>query len=360
MVLRWCNRRWVRTGPGGAGGLDHLATAIHGLLQAGASEDPWLLGQGLRLLHHHLGATLTSLVMVEPGGLETRWWHPERLGETAPAPPGEPCRWLLAHPERILAQPEARGARRSGGPGALLGCVLHQGGGARAILLASFQDPRPLRRTEVALLESVAMFLSQVLEVEELKRSVQGLEEALALTQAVVEDSSVRDAETDLPNRRYLEIWEHALVASGHTLHGLVVAEFQMPVRTRKDAARIRKAVVGIRAGDLVVRLGPDRFRVVFRHTPQSLAHILLLRLRTRLGGVPMGATLWEPGPGGGLGSGIPRLERALAHSRTGHSPGLVWALPEGAPGAEPLGAVPIRKPAAPPLPWLPPTLRGA
>lgn len=360
MVLRRCVRRWFRPGLEGAGGLGHLASAIRGLLRAGESTDPWLLGQGLRLLHQHLGADRTSLVMVESGGLDTRWWHPERLGEAAPAPPEEPCQWLLAHPERILAQPDARGGRRRGGPGALLGCVLRQGDGVRAILLASFQAPRPLRRTEVAILESVALFLGQALEVEDLKRSVQGLEDALAITQAVVEDSSIRDAETDLPNRRYLEVWEHALLASGHAPPSLVVAEFQMAVTSRKDAAWIRKAMVGIRAGDLVVRLGPDRFRVVFRHTSQPLAHILLLRLRTRLGGVPMGATVWEPGPGGGLESCSPRLERALARSRSGSPPGLVWLLPEAVPQGGRTGEVRTRRAAPLAHPWRPPTLKGA
>ena len=350
--------------------VEHLVKAVHGLFRAGEKEDPNLLGHGLELLAQHLGATQTCLVMTDGPTLDTRWWYPEAPDQIPPAPVVPFCLWLLEHPERVLAvqdtatNPHVGGKLPAGFPhGAVLGCALRQGSGVRALLFASFSEPRALLRTDTALIEAVGLLLSRFMEVEDLKQSILRLEDALAITQAVMEDSSIRDQETDLPNLRYLEVWEKAMLSSEHRPTSLVVAECQVPLRRDRNPARIRKASAGVRAGDLLLRLGSDRFMVVFQHTPHSIAHVLLLRLRTQLGAAAMGATLWIPGPEGlGLGSCRERLDAALAESRGMETPSLVWRLPEFE--VPPVKVSTRRRPGptAPThpasKPWIPPILR--
>jgi hypothetical protein len=279
------------------------------------------------------------------------------------------CEWLLEHPERTLViRDMATGPHIQNlvGPPpvshqAALGCALRHGEGVKALLFAFFDQPQGFPRAEFALLEAVAGFVGRVLEIEDLKQSLHRLEDALAITQAVMEDSTTRDAETDLPNLRYLAIWEKAMLASEHRPESLVVAECRMIVKNRRDAALLRAASEGVRGGDLVVRGTGGRLLVIFQHTPRSIAHILLLRMRTQLGGPPMGVTLWLPGPDAqGLDSCGPRLTAALEESRAMAQPGLVWNLPEGIAPEPP----PVRQRTMPrasePQRWEPPTLRKA
>jgi GGDEF domain-containing protein len=273
----------------------------------------------------------------------------------------------LANPERTLVVRDMETGPHSADlvePKALphravLGCALRQKDGVKALLFVFFGRTRAFPRAEFALLEAVAGLIGQVIEIEDLKQSLTRLEDALAITRAVMEDSSVRDPETDLPNLRYLEIWQKAMLGSEHRPERLVVAECRVAVRNRKDVARILKAAEGVRAGDLVVRVAPERFLIIFQHTPRSVAHILLLRLRMQLDGAPMGVTLWIPGPEGqGLASCQPRLDAALAESQAMAQPALVWRLPEGV-ADEPL---PPKRSMAPahstPQRWEPPVLQ--
>jgi len=360
-------RRYARRLTPSGGTLDRLAHAIHALLHAGGASDPFFLSKSLEMLVNHLGATQATLVMLAGGLTEIRWWYPEEELDQPPAPIPSFCAWLLEHPERTLVirdmatGPHVRNLADAQflPHKAALGCALRQGDGVKALLFAYFDRPRAFSRAEFALLEAVAGFIGRVMEIEDLKQSLNRLEDALAITQAVMEDSSTRDQETDLPNLRYLEIWEKTMLGSEHRPASLVVAECQMALKGRKDAARVRKAAEGIRAGDLMVRIAPGRFQIIFQHTPRSIAHILLLRLRMQLDGVPMGATLWVPGPQGlGLESCQARLDSALKESRTMAQPTLVWHLPEGVPEEPPpRNRTPAPRPSAPQR-WEPPLLR--
>jgi len=347
--------------------MEQLARAIHALMHAGGTGDPFFLSKSLELLVNHLGASQAALVMVSGATAEIRWWYPEAPDEPAPAPIPSFCQWLLEHPERtlvvrdmavgphvpFLVNPESIPHK------AALGCALRQGEGVKTLLMAYFDRPRAFTQGDFALLEAVAGFMGRVLEIEDLKQSLTRLEDALAITQAVMEDSSTRDQETDLPNLRYLEIWQKAMLSSDQRPESLVVAECQTAMKGRKDIARVRKAAEGIRAGDLMVRIAPGRFQIIFQHTPRSIAHILLLRLRMQLDGAPMGATLWVPGPDGmGLESCQPRLETALAESRAMDQPGLVWHLPEGFVEEPPPSRRQPIKPMPEPQRWEPPRLR--
>ncbi|GLH74787.1 hypothetical protein GETHLI_32890 [Geothrix limicola] len=358
-------KRYARRLTSGTASLEQLTRAIHTLLQAGETGDPFFLSKSLELLADSLEASQTALVMVSGAAAEIRWWHPERPEEPAPVPIAAFCEWLLVNPERMLViRDMATGphVKELGDPSAIphraaLACALRHGEGVRALLFAYFDRPKAFSRTEFALLEAVAGFMGRVLEIEDLKQSLNRLEDALAITQAVMEDSSIRDPETDLPNLRYLDIWEKAMLGSEHRPESLVVADCQVQMKGRKDVARIHRVLEGVRGGDLVVQAGPGRFRFIFQHTPRSLAHIQLLRLRTQLDGAPMGATLWLPGPEGlRLESCQGRLDAALAESRAMSQPALVWHLPEGV-AVEPPHQVRAAQPPAPRR-WEPPVLR--
>ena len=363
---RLLNRYVRRLAPGGTA-LDRLAQAIHALHHTGGAGDPFFLSKSLELLVEHLGASQATLVMVSGTVAETRWWHPEQEGEEPPAAVPSFCEWLLAHPERTLVvrdmatgphapnlvDPQSLSYR------AALGSAIRQGDGIKALLFVFFDRTRAFPRTEFALLEAVAGLIGRVIEIEDLKQSLNRLEDALAITRAVMEDSSVRDPETDLPNLRYLEIWQKAMLGSEHRPESLVVAECRVAIRNRKDVARILKAAEGVRAGALVVRVAPGRFLIIFQHTPRSVAHIQLLRLRTQLDSAPMGATLWIPGPERqGLESFQPRLDAALAESSAMAQPALVWHLPEGVAEEPPARKDSTAPRAAAPQRWEPPTLR--
>lgn len=360
-------KRYGRRLKPGVGFLDPLAHAIHTLLQAGGTGDPFILSKSLELLVDSQGASQATLVMVSGTAMEIRWWHPEQAEEPPPLPIPSLCEWLLEHPDRTLViRNMAQGPhlRHQSHPvacphRAALGCALRQGEGVRALLFAFFDEPQVFSRTQYVLLEAVAGFMGRVLEVEDLKQSLNRLEDALAITQAVMEDSSTRDLEMDLPNLRYLEIWQKAMLGSEHRPESLVVAECQMAVKGRKDVALFHKATEGVRAGDLVVRIAPDRFLIIFQHTPRSIAHILLLRLRTQLEGAPMGATLWMPGPEGlPLDSCRARLDAALEESRAMSQPALVWHLPEGVALEPPPQTGAPAPHSSTPQRWEPPILR--
>ncbi len=360
-------KRYARRLTPNVAALDRLAEAIHALLHGGGVGDPFFLSKSLELLANHLGAAQTTLVMVSAGTAETRWWHPEGEEEQPPEAIPSFCEWLLEHPERTLVVrdmqtgPHARNLAdvQAVPHQAALGCALRQGDSVRALLFAFFDRPRTFPRAEFALLEAVAGFIGRVLEIEDLKQSLNRLEDALAITRAVMEDSSTRDPETDLPNLRYLEIWQKTMLGSEHRPSSLVVAECQVTVRNRKDVARIRKAAEGVRAGDLVVRMAPGRFLIIFQHTPRSVAHILLLRLRTQLDGAAIGATMWIPGPEGqGLESCQSRLDAALAESRAMAHPALVWHLPDGVAEEPPPRIRKTTPRPSTPQRWEPPILR--
>ncbi|MFN7958421.1 MAG: hypothetical protein U0P46_08885 [Holophagaceae bacterium] len=363
MGFQRLKHRYAKHLPRGGDSLQRLAEALRVLNQSGGAGDPFFLSRCLDLLAAHLGAAQTALVMLNGDVPETRWWHPEQEDEEPPAAVPSFCQWLLENPDRILVVKDMdegphvpflvdRGAIPHR---AALGCALRQGEGVKALLFAFFAQPRAFPRAEFALLDAVAGFMGRVVEIEDLKLSLHRLEESLAITRAVMEDSSIRDTETDLPNLRYLEVWQRALMGSEQRPESLVVAEFHLGLRGRKDAARLLKAAEGVRAGDLVVRAGPGRFLVIFQRTPRSVAHILLLRLRLQLGGVPMGATLWLPGrEGQGLGACQPRLDAALAESAAQNPPALVWHLPEGAPAEAPPARKPESRAPSEPQPWQP------
>ena len=366
---RRLSKRYLNRLNAGQAAMDRLLSAIQTLLGASSSEDPLFLAHGLDLLVGQLGADLAYLVAVEGARFETRWWSPD-LGESDPPPPVPAfCRWLVEHPHRAMVLrdipkdgrlgrlPELQGRSVH----AALGVALWHGGQVKALVFCHFRKPHGFGRAELALLGAVAGFMGRILEVEDLKASLGRLENALAITKAVMEDSSIQDPATDLPNLRYLDIWLKANLGGGRKPEPMAVALFRAPVKGRKDLGRLRLAAEQIRGTDLMVAAGEDRFLVLLLGATKGLAHILLMRLRNPFDGIPMGATLWIPGlDDPGLESARKRAEEALRESEEGNPPAIAWRIPEGvlaAPRSQPVVAPEPAQESAGPRPWRPKSL---
>jgi hypothetical protein len=319
--------------------LDGLVEALQTLLRLTSREDPFFLMHGLELLLENLGGACAYLVMMGGETLEAQWWVPSREDEPGPEPVPSFCRWLQDNPFRTLALRDIRNdphwqddpvlAKR--GIRAAAGAALWGEGRLKGLVFVHYPDPHRFSRPELALLDAVAGFMGRILESEDLKFALSRLENSLAITKAVVEDSSIHDPATKLPNLRYLDIWLKAnLSLASPDRELMTIAEWHLPGDARAQAALIREVAEGVRGGDLLVSLGKGRFLLILQRMPKGMGHIFLLRLRHRLGELPMGATLWVPGVDDAhLESARRRIASAIARSAAMERPALVWELPD-------------------------------
>lgn len=339
---RHVRKRYVRPLPA-EGALDELVEAIQTLLQVTSREDPLFLAHGLELLVQHMHADQAFLVILDGSVFRTQWWFPERAGEKAPVPVPSLCSWLLENPHRTLVLRNiAKDGRwkedpdlKAMGIRAAAGGILQVGGEAQGMVFLHYAKAHAFNRAELAILAAVISYLARILEIETLKSALRDLENSLAITRAVVEDSSIQDAATDLPNQRYLEIWLKAnLVAASREHEAMTVAAWTLPSEAPDGAKRVREVADRIRGGDLLVSMGHGQFLLLLQRTPKGLGQVFLTRLREKLGPLPMGATIWEPGVDDvRLESVRRRLEIAMGESQAMAEPTLVWRLPEAANG---------------------------
>ncbi len=311
-----------------------MVGALQTLLAVSSNRDPLFLLRGLDLLVEHLGAAVAYLAMPEGSGFEVRWWSPEVDGEEGPQPVPEFCQWLSQNPYRMMVlrnlrdeapwqdHPELLGR----GIGAALGATLRDEGVVRGLLMIHFREPRPFERSDLALVDAVAGFLAKALEVEHLKVHLERLENALAITKAVVEDSSIQDSTTRLPNLRYLEIWLQANLPVAQEV--MTVAIWKLPAEKAGDRELLQLLSASIRGGDLLVSMGQGRFLLVLQRSPKGLGHLFLLRLRHKIGEYPMGATVWVPGGDDPRFETVrARCEAALSESQGTSMFPLIWNL---------------------------------
>lgn len=312
-----------------------MVDALQTLLQVSSSQDPLFLLRGMDLLVEHLGAEVAFLAMPEEDGFEVRWWSPEREDEQAPRPVEAFCRWLQENPFRMLVHRNLRDEGPWRDPpelqdrpiGAAVGAVLRSEGALRGLLFLHFREPHALGRSDLALVDAVAGFLAKVLEVEHLKFSLERLENALAITRAVVEDTSIQDPHTRLPNLRYLDIWLQVNASVAQDL--MTVALWQLPAEVIADRARFQTLSESVRGGDLLVSVRPNLFLIVLRRTARAPGELFLQSLRKTLGAWPMGATLWVPGEDDPRFESVrARCEEALAQSQQGEAAPLFWQIP--------------------------------
>jgi hypothetical protein len=331
-------QRYVRRLEPGAAALENLVEAIQTLLRVASMDDPLFLAHGLALLMKHMRADQAYFVTVQGGVLMTQWWLPERPDRQAPPQIPTLCEWLLENPHRILVLRNVPRDRRwhedpdlkAEGIRAVAGVALHENGNVRGLVFLQFRKPHDFARAELALLATVANSLSRILEIENLKTALSDLEDFLAITKAVVEDSSIQDPVTGLPNMRYLEIWLQANLAAATREHEVMtVAEWDLDAENPEGQKRLKEITDRIRAGDLLVAMGHNHYLLVLPKMPKGLGQIFLLRLGQKLGGTAMGATLWIPEVDDlGLDSVRRRLKQAWQESHDHPAHELVWKLP--------------------------------
>lgn len=301
--------------------------ALGGLLRRAGDRMPSFFFETLDLLRHQVHADQVVLARHDGEKFDATWWVPE---EPEPELSQALCRWILDNPGRTLHLRDAARDRLWGGHpemqglGAVLGTATWEGPGVAGVLLAHCRSPRTFTRPQVGLLHTVAGTLGKALEVELLKQDLRRMREALALSAAVLEDSALQDPQTDLPNRRYLDIWLKAnLYMARRRGERLACVRWDQPERE----FRILKPVAdSLRGEDLLVCEGQGRCLMLLPRTPKGGALLLVHRLRQRLGELPMAATHWDPEQDDlDFHSTRTRLEEALARPSVQAGRELVW-----------------------------------
>ncbi len=265
------------------------------LLRRAAEAAPGLFAHSLEHLRKHL--RVDAVLLARPAG--EGWAAPWQFPEENRHPPAAPSRWVMDYPGRTLVVRDARlDGRWAGHPdlkgvGAMAAVSIWEGGAPGGALIALSAQPRPFTRPELALLHAVSGLLGKALEVEALKVDLHRLQEALALTEAVVEDSALQDGPSGLPNRRYLDIWLKAnLYLARRRAEPMTVVRWTQPP---KELRLLRPVAEGLRGEDLLICEGSGRCLLLLPRTPKGGAQVLIRRLRQKLGDLPMAATLWEP-----------------------------------------------------------------
>jgi hypothetical protein len=307
--------------------LDRPLRTLGGLLRRSGDEAPALFHRSLELLQNQLHADQVALIRSTEAGFEWSWHVPE---EPPPYVPQALCRWILDNPGRTLnLKDAARDRIWSGHPelgtiGAALGTAYWEGARPAGALVALSATPHAYTRSQVALLHTVAGMLGKALEVELLRLDLHRMQEALALTAAVVEDSALQDLQTDLPNRRYLEIWLKAnLYLARRRGEPMACVRWDQPTSELK---LLKPVAESLRGEDLLVCEGHGRCFMLLPRTPKGGAQILIKRLRQKVGEVSMTATLWDPDQDDmELHSVRTRLEEGLAKSKSEGENALFW-----------------------------------
>jgi GGDEF domain-containing protein len=261
---------------------------------------------GLELLVKELGIDRAAMTRVASQGLETCWWAlgskvgPEdAIHETdeffGPRVMDDPTR-PLSIPD-LQQDPELAGhpsARRLG-IRTYLGLPLRHGNTCIGILSLQSFEARTFDAEELAFAKILTLLFARTLESERLRDDLQATRNVLDLTAAVVEDHSLESPATRLPNRRYLEIWLKAhLYLAQRRGEPMSVAQWLI-TPDPETKQNLRDIAAALRGEDLLVDLDGEQALLLLPHTGIEGAQILLERIRSVLGPVPMGATLWQP-----------------------------------------------------------------
>jgi GGDEF domain-containing protein len=109
-----------------------------------------------------------------------------------------------------------------------------------------------------------------------------------------VEDHSLENAPTRLPNRRYLDIWlKTHLYLARRRGESMAAIQWRIP-EDSEGKALLREISNSLRGEDLLTDLGEDCL-LLLPGADLEGTQILLERIRSILGPIPMGATLWQP-----------------------------------------------------------------
>lgn len=287
---------------------DHL----HALGALGSTCFPHaedLFDHGLNLLVRQLGVDRAVVASMTARGLESLWCAGGEGREDGSPIPHDPdlgfCRQVMREPGAtlVIADAEAdpawagRPGRPDRAPGvrAYVGAPLRFSGGPMGVLSVQSEPARAWQSSEVALVNAMAALFGKAMEVESLKAELARAKEVLDLTAAVMEDHALESTRTGLPTRRYLDVWCRSSLPQARRRREIIaLAIWVQPARSERGQmlAELARSMRGV---DLLVDLGRDRFLMVLPRTLRAGAEIVLERFRKALGGVAMGATLWNP-----------------------------------------------------------------
>jgi len=284
---------------------DHL-TALGDFVERAFPDPAQLFDHGLNMLVQRLGMDRAVMIRVTKLGYEAFWWATAEGVQPDDAihdPTLNFCPKVLQHPARTLVIKDAltdrelqgHSAFRKLGVRAYIGVPLRQSSKFIGVLSVQSARPKTFTRAEIAVVNAMANLFSKTLEIENLKHELHMTREALDLTSAVVEDSALETSQTRLPNRHYLEIWLKAnLYLARRRAEPMSMVRWSLPLKP-ETRRQLREVADALRGEDLLVDLGREEFLLLLPRTGILGAEILLERIRTKIGPIPMGATLWHP-----------------------------------------------------------------
>lgn len=323
---------------------DGQMDALMELLQAAPAETAELFSGSLALLVDRLGMDLALLTRASELGCEVFWWSARQGFAAEPfiqRPLSPFCERVMAWSRRTLVVRDtladatwasAPGIRASG-IRSYLGAPLWEGGRIMGTLGVQSACPRDFTHAEIAMVAAVAKLISKTLEIEDLKSQLRLTREALELSSAVLEDSSLHNPASGLPNLRYLEVWLKANLTLARRHQERMPLALLRPAGGEAGTATLRLMGETLRGVDLLVDRGDGTFLLLLPGTEVAGARLLFERL-DRLSSVPFpaGATIWDPVEDDlELRSAMKRLRQALLESEAAEPGRQVWN-PEPAP----------------------------
>jgi hypothetical protein len=314
--------------------------ALMELLQAAPAETTDLFSGSLDLLVARLGMDLALMTRVSELGCEVFWWSARADFSPEPfiqAPLSPFCERVMAWSRRTLVvrdtHAEASWAGlpevRASGIRSFLGAPLWEGGQIIGTLGVQSAVPRDFSHAEVAMVAAVAKLISKSLEIEDLKNQLRLTREALELSSAVLEDSSLHSPSTGLPNLRYLEVWLKANLTLARRNQESMPLLLLRPAGSAGEAAALRSMGETLRGVDLMVDRGDGTILLLLPGTQTEGVPLLFERLqKLSPARFPAGATVWEPAADDlELRSALRRMRQALQESEGKGPDHLVWKL---------------------------------
>lgn len=287
-------------------GLADCLLALDGLLNTSFSDPTQLFDNGLTLLIQELKVDQVFICRATDLGMEIFWWATangkapdlavqELASDLCPRVLDDPGGTLLLHAE------SHRGSWRPSmtAPGmdgrTFLGLGLTRCSAVTGVLSILSRGPKVFKEGELAMAKAVAALFGKTLEIEQLKYDLQRTREDLDLTKAVMEDGLLESGTTNLPNLRHLDVWMRPTLAIARRMREpMVMVRWRMPPgKVTHDA--LKALAKALRGEDLLVDLGKDEFLLLLPRTTIRGAKLLLEDVRSKIGKIPMGATLWDP-----------------------------------------------------------------
>nr|WP_320134015.1 GAF domain-containing protein [uncultured Holophaga sp.] len=191
-------------------------------------------------------------------------------------------------------------------------------------------SPRRFSDEDRLVAQAMAALFAPLLELEQLREELHRKDEVLALHSAIADDHALEHPQSQLPTRRYLEIWARANLSRARRSREKIGVVLFDTRRTPGGFSGLETMATHLRGEDLLVDLGGHQVLLVVPATNHGLMGGLLRRMQSITGHtLPCGATLCDPSTDleGGQPSLSPAIARALlALSEAGDTPHWIQA----------------------------------